>query len=162
MKNYEPIFKYEDNPYYGNIFQDPKETERLNHDGTLPHRHLCPVTLYFKKGASFPRRIREYLQYEYKFSYNCDIEKYREEINKLPNKIIDLKLIIPTQPNLEKHKVLKEKVPQETVKAYFLLMNGYYYLLDGHHRVASMILNNQPIKGKVIDPKLSKNPISMY
>ena len=71
--------------------------------------------------------------------------------SKLPTEYIDASQIVPTQKNVTIPNLKKVKdVP--TDEAIAVKDNGMYYLIDGHHRVANQLLNNNTnIKLKVLE-----------
>jgi hypothetical protein len=59
----------------------------------------------------------------------------------LPSEYVDVSQIVPTQKNVTIPNLKSVKnVP--TDEAIAVKDNGMYYLIDGHHRVANQILNN--------------------
>jgi hypothetical protein len=71
--------------------------------------------------------------------------------SKLPTEYIDASQIVPTQKNVTIPNLKKVKdVP--TDEAIAVKDNGMYYLIDGHHRVANQLLNNNNnIKIRVLE-----------
>ena len=59
----------------------------------------------------------------------------------LPSEYVDVSQIVPTQKNVTIPNLKSVKnVP--TDEAIAVKDNGMYYLIDGHHRIANQILNN--------------------
>jgi hypothetical protein len=77
------------------------------------------------------------------------LEKNQE--GKLPTQTIDVSQIVPTQKNVTIPN-LKDVKDMSTKDAIAVKDNGLYYLIDGHHRVANGILNNEnKIQLKVLE-----------
>ena len=62
------------------------------------------------------------------------------EMETLPIKRVDVNYIIPTQKNLNANNLESTKDVGENTEAHLLKHGKYYYILDGHHRIANEIL----------------------
>lgn len=77
-----------------------------------------------------PKHIRE----------EADVYFKNNKFKKLPNIYLNVRDIFPTQDNLTiKNLELVKGVSQNT-DAYLCEVDGKYYVLDGHHRIAMNIL----------------------
>lgn len=68
-----------------------------------------------------------------------------ETFEKNPVEDVEVKLIVPTQRFLSREnlkKVNKMKMRQNT-GAYLVELNGLYYVIDWHHRIAHQIIGGQ-------------------
>lgn len=141
---------------YKKIFQ---ETDRLPQSYTITkfrdysdQKDACmlPVTAFFKNGYSYPKALDDFIENLFTYEYDHDEEKWQAMWDGLPNKVIPIEKIIPTQINLDSRKIDDVKVPIDAPKSHLVGMNGFFYVMDGHHRIAAMIKNNQPIRAKVL------------
>ncbi len=66
----------------------------------------------------------------------------KQTFKKFPTKSVRVDLIVPTQQNLDNTKLSSMDVSQDT-GAVLYERNGKYYIIDGHHRIAKNIVNNQ-------------------
>lgn len=68
---------------------------------------------------------------------------------------VNVKMIIPTQKNLNIHNLEDVKDKGEDTGAELIKDQQFYYVLDGHHRIANEILkDNDTIIAKVYTNKL--------
>lgn len=75
---------------------------------------------------------------------NADVYIEKNIFEELPEENIDIKLIIPTQKSLNINNLKSAaKHIKDSTGAYLFKHNGYYYILDGHHRVANKIINGE-------------------
>lgn len=102
------------------------------------------VSAYFQNGQSYPDAIREIVT-ELTMEHE---EGYKDFFQGLKKKVIPLHKIVPTQPFLSQKKLCK-KYDEPTDLPEFIFYKGRYFLLDGHHRVASKIAKGGTIKGVV-------------
>ena len=65
----------------------------------------------------------------------------KDTYKSFPIKSVRVDMIIPTQKNLDNNKLAGLDVNQDT-GAILFEENGKYYIIDGHHRIAKNILNN--------------------
>ena len=71
-------------------------------------------------------------------------DKYFENdaFEQLPSVSVDVNDIIPTQKTINIDNLQKVKNTTKRTDAFLLKSGGKYYVLDGHHRIAINILNN--------------------
>jgi hypothetical protein len=103
------------------------------------------VTSYFQNGNSYPDTIRKLVS-ELSDEHG---EGYKDFFQGLKTKVIPLHKIVPTQPFLSQKKLCKKYDSESTDLPEFIFYKGKYFLLDGHHRVASKIRKGGLIKGVV-------------
>lgn len=113
--------------------------------------HIIPINKFFRFGKSYPKKLDDFIENWFTYGFNSKEKEWESHWKSLPNKIIPFDKIIPTQDNLDIKKV--NGMPVSSDPAWFVKINTYYYLIDGHHRVASQIMANKQIKGKVVDLK---------
>lgn len=63
-------------------------------------------------------------------------DKYKE----LPVEYVDINSIVPTQKNITIGNLESTNDIGNDTEAYLVKYKGYYYILDGHHRIANRIL----------------------
>lgn len=58
----------------------------------------------------------------------------------LPVEYVNIQYIVPTQKNITINNLKSTKNISDNTEAYLVKYKGYYYILDGHHRIANRIL----------------------
>jgi len=63
-----------------------------------------------------------------------------DKFKSLPVETINIKDIVPTQRNLTINNIRSTMGVENNIEAFLLKYGNKYYILDGHHRIASNIL----------------------
>lgn len=124
--------------------------ESLRHVGTVPADRVSIIT-YFKYGYSYPEKIQRFLKDLIEHTFEGNIKDYNNMWKGLPIQVIPQDKIFPTIRFLPKDAIQPGRVYTNTAKPQFVHRRGYYYLIDGHKRTVSMILNGQEIRGRVLN-----------
>lgn len=92
-----------------------------------------------------------------------DADKYSEDdkFKSFPIETIDIKKIVPTQKFLNINNLKSVRSDDKNTGAYLSKYNGYYYILDGHHRIANKILEGDKfIKAYVYDNEMMSENVT--
>lgn len=75
-------------------------------------------------------------------SIRKEADKYFENdrYKELPLEYVDINYIVPTQKNITIGNLESTSDIGDSTEAYLVKYGGYYYILDGHHRIANRIL----------------------
>lgn len=108
------------------------------------HSYNIPISKYFKNEVDSNIRTNEYL-FEQAAKYEFGLDELLEHI---PTKTVDIKDIVPTQVGLHSERL--DAIDGDITDLPLLCeRDGLYYVEDGHHRIARMIIRGEPIRAKV-------------
>lgn len=115
-----------------NIIIENKLYDKLSNDNkyTLPKIPTRNIFLNNVPDMAFMSNIRKEAD---KFFEN---DRYKE----LPVEYVDINYIVPTQRNITIDNLETTTNIGEDTEAYLVKYGDYYYILDGHHRIANRIL----------------------
>jgi len=107
-------------------------------------KYDIPIERYFKNKVDSDIRTNEYL-----FWTASKLELGLDELlKKIPTETVDINKIVPTQSGLHSYKL--DAIQGEITDLPLLCeRDGLYYVEDGHHRIARMIIEGKPIVAKV-------------
>lgn len=144
MKRYKSIIK--EKTYYTNL----SAYELTEHPS-----NLVSVEEYFCNPFAYPIEVHALTEIIFRDQVDSNGEKYKRYFQTLETSKVDVFKIVPTQKFLKRDKLenwVYLPVDDDTVYPEFIKSGNFYYLLDGHHRVAKDIEGGYKIiAGKVID-----------
>lgn len=147
IKSYKSRFS--EKGYYTNLnhyelFEDPENLIFADH--------------YFKNPFAYPLEVHALTEIIYRDKCGSNDNLYKNWFQTLETSRIDVASIVPTQKFLLGNKLENWEERPITIYPEFIKSGNYYYLLDGHHRVAKWIEQGvETIEGKVTDVQ---NPFS--
>lgn len=84
----------------------------------------------------------------------------KDTFTKLPKKKVRVDMLIPTQMNLDGDKLSNFDVSTDTGAVIYETEDGNLYIVDGHHRIAKNILNNNEYISAFIKETSSKQNLN--
>jgi len=131
LKSYKSVFK--EKTYYTNL-----SAYELTEDPS----NLVSVEEYFCNPFAYPLEVEHATNIVFKLECNSDPNKYKDYFKTSGQESIDVKMIVPTQRFLKRDKLEKwvfSSKDQDANYPELMKFGEFYYLLDGHHRVAKEI-----------------------
>lgn len=145
--------KNSEKTYYTNL-----STYELEGMTTEASADLYLVENVFHNNFAYPKEIDEFTDDIFYDICRGNEDTYKEYFQSYPVSSIHIHKIIPTQRFLKYSKLQNMKQDYsdtfnlDGLLPEFVYFRGFYYLLDGHHRIATCIMNGQKnVFGKIID-----------